>query len=74
MANETAIAILKPCPFCGSEKVFLNVMPPHTHIFANMPISLGSATVECLNCEATLIRDTEEEVVKAWNRRANNGA
>ena len=60
---------LKPCPFCGSKDIFMNVIPPHTHIFANMPVYMGSATVECKHCEAAIIRDTKAEAIIAWNRR-----
>lgn len=60
---------LKPCPFCGSRDIFLNVIPPHTHIFANMPVYMGSATVECKYCEAAIIGAVPSEAITKWNRR-----
>lgn len=48
---------LKPCPFCGGEAI------------------LGMFNAWCSDCHAQTDRDdtdlTKEEVIWAWNRRAN---
>ena len=62
---------LKPCPFCGGE-AFLNVIPPHKHHFVNLPDYEGGATVECTGCAVGMMMRTVEEVVEAWNRRAQD--
>jgi len=55
---------LKPCPFCGGEAI------------AEMNENwYWEYEVYCTKCGATFQTsfDTEEEAVKAWNRRADNG-
>ena len=64
---------LKPCPFCGSEKV---------KVFAYAD---GGICIKCLNCYCQTqttsdfcISDAEKECayercVKAWNRRISDG-
>jgi Lar family restriction alleviation protein len=50
--------ILKPCPFCGGE-------PELQHI--------GDVyVVKCKRCNARIERESEEFVVKHWNRRADD--
>ena len=59
---------IKPCPFCGGEAMIVSDW------------SVGSQkemyTVECTNdeCTATInkMKETQDEVIKIWNRRANN--
>ena len=74
MADKTT---LKPCPFCGWEAVV--VIAPKA----------GVAYVECKHCSAMMGRynkggrtdhkgfwthfETEEEAIKAWNGRVNDG-
>ena len=54
------MAELKPCPFCKSEDVYL---VSETEIEYNW--------VYCKNCEAAgPMKETEEEAIEAWNRRA----
>ena len=53
---------LKPCPFCGSNDVFIIELPyvdGNTHI------------VKCANCETYGPRwnSSDEEGIKAWNER-----
>jgi|GEM_PF-1410696 len=72
MTNQTAMPELKPCPFCGGEPI-LNHIEAHTHHLTFdgkplMPDYPGSWTIEC--CDVGMIKDTREEVVTAWNRRA----
>lgn len=46
---------LKPCPFCGFEKIFV----------------YDDCRVACANCFATITRSSSiEAVIEAWNRRA----
>ena len=45
---------LRQCPFCGSDNV---------HIIRFRPIW----AVECCDCEAMLLRETEEEAMVAWS-------
>lgn len=57
---------IKQCPFCGSQA---------TAIYA--PNDYNRWGVSCNECSATVeveewkgVKDTEEEAIKAWNRRA----
>jgi len=60
---------LKPCPFCGSIAVYHRdeqgidiedmVVAPNVMHF-----------VWCDECRAVMSADSEEKVIKAWNRRA----
>lgn len=65
---------LKPCPFCGGEAKFRNEC--HNDLLI--------ACVKCTDCLASTyansnsyhgrtLDELEEMVIKAWNRRANNG-
>lgn len=74
---------MKPCPFCGSEKV--KVVPEHDNICGRCWF------VQCQNCHSkstsiveSMERQEPEEVYdqiiratnkakEAWNRRANDG-
>jgi Lar family restriction alleviation protein len=56
---------LKPCPFCGSDKVFL-----HTPHFRYNLVEVG-----CANCGASgkaVDRPDEYLAIDAWNRRVEN--
>lgn len=58
---------LKPCPFCGSQKVYVI-----EHKFHHLSNSYG---VRCLHCktESYQFFDTQKEAVEAWNRRVSDG-
>ena len=47
---------LKPCPFCGGH--------------ARMNIVMDSVGVSCRLCGASLIDETREDAIAAWNARA----
>ena len=52
---------LKPCPFCGSERLVV-----HEGKYA---------WVNCLNCETDgPVKQLGEEAIEAWNRRAEGEA
>ena len=54
---------LKPCPFCGSEKI--NIW--------NCNDKSDSAWCQCESCLAsTSVEETEEEAIEAWNRRVTD--
>lgn len=64
---------LKPCPFCGKERAFVD------YIFhKERPYYRHYARVMCAFCQANVgdtgFSDTreeaEEKAIKAWNRRA----
>ncbi len=52
---------LKPCPFCGSKNI---------RIWDNDNILPWVQCNDCLTSIAT--RETREEAITAWNRRAND--
>ena len=54
---------LKPCPFCGSNRV--NAIE---HKFHHLSNSYG---VKCFNCKTESYQyfDTKQEAIEAWNRR-----
>jgi Lar family restriction alleviation protein len=55
---------LKPCPFCGS-----------SHVLAEdfEEFDMGMYWIRCGDCGAGCsTKDTTEEAIKAWNRRAND--
>ena len=59
---------LLPCPFCGGEAI-IQVISSHTHEITKwLPDYNGEAIVEC-KCGCSIMRDTEEEAIKAWNTR-----
>lgn len=51
---------LKPCPFCGGKNVRIwDISTPY---------------VQCYDCLAsTACGNTQEEAIKYWNRRTNDG-
>lgn len=71
--NNTNRAELLPCPFCGagSDRIILGAQEPHTHALSTfMPDHPGSATIECGGCIVGMIDDSVDQVIAAWNRRA----
>lgn len=53
------MAELKPCPFCGSDKIRLT--------------NWGLYRCWCVNCLAKAADEiSEKEAIKAWNRRADH--
>lgn len=78
-ANTAAITAsgaansLMPCPFCGGTPMLVE-HEAHTHSGAlksflpDLPDHTGSWTIEC--CDVGMIKDTREDVITAWNRRA----
>lgn len=51
---------LKPCPFCGGKNI---------HIW-----NTNTPYVQCYDCLAsTACGNTNEEAIKIWNRRADDG-
>lgn len=54
---------LKPCPFCGNEKIYICTDDETEEFFGVM----------CTVCGGSIYPDkeTEEEAIEAWNRRAN---
>lgn len=75
---------LKPCPFCGSDK--LKIDSKRTFAYGNKKHC--SVTVRCMKCHARSpvvgikMPDgrynereiCEEAVIEAWNRRVDNGS
>lgn len=58
---------VKPCPFCGGK----------ARIVQNDPLMKGEKKfyvfgVICNECDAHFWKNTEEEAIEAWNRRADN--
>lgn len=64
IADVCKKAALKPCPFCGCEKIEI-------HLDREAIITRYRAV--CWGCSAQMYRGTKEEAAKAWNRRAEDG-
>lgn len=60
---------LKPCPFCGG-KAWL-ARNAKRKIYGKDEYRVG-VSVYCGVCEARMFYGTEEEAIKAWNRRVAN--
>lgn len=66
---------LKPCPFCGGEAQV--AMPQLTIQSLNTTFNIDTYCVYCPKCQMYFgytpkhkgIYDTEQEAIKAWNRR-----
>lgn len=57
---------LKPCPFCGGDEIYLTVASTVGKVYW--------AKVDCNRCFCgTSKKDTEEDAIEAWNRRATDG-
>lgn len=57
---------LRKCPFCGSDNVHIIRFKPN----GTQPLW----AVECCDCEAMLLRETEEEAMVAWNSMHSEAA
>lgn len=55
---------LKPCPFCGSEKVSM-----YDESVRDFYFSEDRYLIECDRCNANIERYSETGVKRAWNRR-----
>lgn len=63
---------LKPCPFCGGEAELV----PHKFFSEKFKVwKVESYGIECYNCHAKCFPffEREEDAIKAWNRRVDNG-
>lgn len=61
-------ASLLPCPFCGAEIKWIEVITPYKHMFLGKEVTCGGASIEC-SCGIMMTGETEEEVIEAWNTR-----
>lgn len=62
---------LKPCPFCGGEKVVVLEEGGNSEIFENIRNYIICCDFNNGGCGATSgFRRTEEEAIEAWNKRA----
>lgn len=59
---------LKPCPFCGSDKIHCFDYDPYDGYQGN----LTSYIVRCRTCGVEVSRRTKVEAIAAWNRRVLN--
>ena len=62
---------LKNCPFCGGKAFICE----EKELAYEGQKEQQTYLVYCTNCRATLLKwwTTEEEAIKAWNRRTNDG-
>jgi len=60
---------LKPCPFCGCEKLYL--FEDHVYSFAYKYTDY--IIIECGRCGATIKRPTVIGVKRAWDKRELEG-
>jgi len=56
---------LKPCPFCGGEGCI------QRHEFVGYTDTFGIVCLDC-GCETRQFYDTKKDVIKLWNRRADD--
>ncbi len=63
------MAELKPCPFCGYGADLRYRILHDTQTLKNNT----SYVVKCRKCRAKMEGDTQAPLIKAWNRRADNG-
>ena len=54
------MAELKPCPFCGCNKI---------EVHRDVEAAITRYRGVCWDCVAQIYRGTKEEVIEAWNRR-----
>lgn len=61
---------LKPCPFCGSKHQFIEDLgwKPASRFYDGKHWFV----INCADCEAGVRGFGREEMIAAWNRRANN--
>ena len=59
---------LKPCPFCGGEAILRKVATGRSRSGYEYYIRCGN--LKCPVYVVTCNRDTEDEVIENWNRRA----
>jgi len=62
---------LKPCPFCGKEDVeIVEIRNPDVWWDSNLRGEHCFAII-CTWCNATIKEENRGEVIKMWNRRAD---
>lgn len=71
---EPTMTELKPCPFCGADAELLDVrkflvVSKFSYIFT---YSVKCSNKECGVKPYTKYSSTEEEAIRAWNRRAES--
>nr|DAK97104.1 MAG TPA: restriction alleviation protein [Caudoviricetes sp.] len=59
---------LKPCPFCGSEKVDCFWDDPYDGYHGDC----GRYRTICNNCYAEIVRKEKQSAIEAWNRRESD--
>ena len=65
--------MLKPCPFCGGERLEVLNMLEENPEFEVVGLSKDNFNVVCQDCFGTGgTRRTYFDAVEAWNRRAEN--
>ena len=62
---------LKPCPFCGHKANKSDTWFPKKTPFDNP--QRAYYTIKCCKCRAEMKGKNWTNLVKAWNRRANDG-
>ena len=72
MPNE-----LKPCPFCGGEAVLYHQSSKYTEhdgdfVYCFRGCGGRTKLFECYNGTVKTHKETEQEAIAAWNRRAND--
>ena len=68
------MAELKPCPFCGGIADVRYIKRKMRYRLFNFMDITHYAYVKCKICGATTaVKETRENAIEAWNRRADNG-
>ena len=63
------MAELKPCPFCGCDKIRLDCYDPYDGYQGD----LSRYKIWCDGCGANNERRNKEAAIEVWNRRAEDG-
>ena len=60
---------LKPCPFCGCEAT----VKSKKYVYLGVMYFAGCENKGCKVCSKTIMFQSKNDAIAAWNRRADDG-